>query len=404
MDSQITVSSVRDTVTSPEDAKHQFPIHYAYDHLHGKLDFLTLPQLKLNEHLRQRDFLPNRIPSEHGISIDPVAAGLPWASGVLSVRQNKHWRSALQATIDWLKAFGDAKDMDGVPSKRGRSVAEFARHELAAGLENGWFRFPIYMSPDADEQRVKLLSFANILIFLFDDFWETHDLDVVSGLHRVFITRLKPETASVDEPQTSLEKLVDAAVTEMLELDRLNNNHAGRRTLELIIGFFSRPAPPDKYESLEDFLVYRREDAAVSYVLGTIAFALNSGVDVFAPHLARLVKLWSNQISIANDVFSWEKEKRDYDEKKVLYLINTVDVCRRVLGLASHDAALTMTQALLFQIERELDNEIARLRAEDALTPEEWRFVDGMCYTMMGNMFCSVVMSRYGGEEARLRD
>lgn len=139
-----------------------------------------------------------------------------------------------------------------------------------------------------------------------------------------------------------------------------------------------------------------------SYVLGSIAFSINSSVDIFAPHLVKLVNLWMDQVSIGNDVGSWEKEKRDHDDGKVLYLINAVDVCKTLLGLSSFDAAMTMTQALLFQIECEIDAEIERLQEEDALTPEEWALVDSMCYTMTGNMFCSVIMSRYGGEKTRL--
>lgn len=82
-------------------------------------------------------------------------------------------------------------------------------------------------------------------------------------MQRVFISGLRPETASDDKPQTSLGMYIDAQVAAMLELDRVSNNNAGKNILELMIRFFTRPPPPEKYESMKDFLLYRREDAAV---------------------------------------------------------------------------------------------------------------------------------------------
>jgi hypothetical protein len=141
---------------------------------------------------------------------------------------------------------------------------------------------------------------------------------------------------------------------------------------------------------------------AYSYVLGCTKFALNSSVDLESPHLSRYLRLMKDHVSVANDLGSWEKEKRAYDTGKVLYLINAVDVVKNIFGLPMDRAAVAMTQALQLQIEVDIDDEIQRMVDENVLTVEEWRFVDATLHVMSGNVFVSTVMSRYGGEAFKL--
>lgn len=138
------------------------------------------------------------------------------------------------------------------------------------------------------------------------------------------------------------------------------------------------------------------------YVLGCTKFSLNSSVDLDSPRLARYLRLVKDHVSIANDLGSWEKEKVAYDDGKVLYLINAVDVTKDLFQI-SDQAAVAMTEALQLQIEVEIDAEIQRMISEDLLTVEEWRFVDATVHVMSGNVFVSTVMSRYGGEAFALK-
>lgn len=221
-----------------------------------------------------------------------------------------------------------------------------------------------------------------------------------------------------DGPKSSLHSLIDETTTEILDLDRNNGNDSGRKMLDEMVQFFSRPPPPDKYNNMEEFLRYRRQDAAVQsvnylfslihmlnrirYVLASTIFSLNSCVDLDSPRLATYIPLLKDHISIANDLASWEKEKEAYDNVKVLYMINTVDVVKQLFSLATFDTALAMTQAFQFQVECDIDDKIQQLISEDDLTADEWQFIDATLHTITGNVFCSTVMSRYGGESYRL--
>ncbi|CAG8390390.1 unnamed protein product [Penicillium salamii] len=166
--------------------------------------------------------------------------------------------------------------------------------------------------------------------------------------------------------------------------------------IQQMVRFFTRPPPP-RYKDMEEFLLYRHEDAAVPYVLVCTKFALNSSIDLENPHLARYLRLFKDHISIANDLGSWKKEKKAYDAGQVVYLINAADFVEKFFHFGEM-AAVAMTQALQLQIEVEIDAEVQRLVGEGSVTAEEWRFVDATVHVMSGNVFVSTVMSRYGGE------
>lgn len=68
----------------------------------------------------------------------------------------------------------------------------------------------------------------------------------------------------------------------------------------------------------------------------------------------------------------------------------------------SADAAITMAAAMQFQTECEIDEEVSKLIDEDALTADEWLFLDASVYVMTGNVLVPTVALRYGGEACKL--
>ena len=55
------------------------------------------------------------------------------------------------------------------------------------------------------------------------------------------------------------------------------------------------------------------------------------------------------------------------------------------------------------EVEKGMSEEIRSLEAEEILSQEQWNFVDGVLEMAAGNVFYSVVASRYGGEKTRMR-
>jgi hypothetical protein len=103
-----------------------------------------------------------------------------------------------------------------------------------------------------------------------------------------------------------------------------------------------------------------------------------------------------------NDLASYEKEKRAYDQGRTYHLINTVEVVQRLFSLPTENSAKALAYAMQIQVEVEVDQELARMRDNNSLTAEEWQFVDAVLTMTAGNVFYSVVSSRYGGESTRI--
>ncbi|KAK6810861.1 hypothetical protein RU639_013599 [Aspergillus parasiticus] len=406
----LSASMIKEGLSAPEDQEYQYPVNYAYNYLQGRVEYLVNPKLKLNDslgpetllHVGQAREVNDNYSDKHSIDLFPIRAGLPWPSGILICRQNKYW----QLTIDTTRSFLFLLAKDEVCQeifKSGHSVAEIARKELRAQVEEGWAKFPAYLFPDGDRQRTRLLAIVTAFIIVFDDFWEMHDIQSFSRVQTHFMDRMRGDSTRHDTKPSLLKSMIDETLAEIRELDRISGNTAGQEMIDFMVASFTRTTPPEGYNDLEEFLLYRHKDAAVPYGLACAKFALNSSVDLNDSKLSRYLRLVKDHVSIVNDLGSWDKEKRAYDEGRVLYLVNTVDVVGKLFCLSSDHAAVRLTHALQLQIEIEIDDEIQRLRAENVLTDEEWRFVEATLCVMTGNIFVSTVMARYGGEASRVK-
>lgn len=129
--------------------------------------------------------------------------------------------------------------------------------------------------------RDSVLTFFYFLL----DFWEMHDVNSVSGLdqacilsarfkltrilakftkvHDEFIVRMQPRLNNIVSPKTKMQELIDQVIEEIYEVDRVSGNTAGQEMLEMMVRFFSRSSPPTQYKDMEEYLLYRHEDAAV---------------------------------------------------------------------------------------------------------------------------------------------
>lgn len=138
------------------------------------------------------------------------------------------------------------------------------------------------------------------------------------------------------------------------------------------------------------------------YILACVKFSLASDVWIEDPKLATILRLISDHVSLVNDLASFDKELRAFEEGKVCYLINAVDVVRKLFGLSNWQSAKALTFAMQLEVESLMEEELTRLSVDGYLTQKEEEFVQA-CLTMTaGNVFYSIVTSRYGGEKARI--
>lgn len=87
--------------------------------------------------------------------------------------------------------------------------------------------------------------------------------DQFSRVQEVFVARMRPGGKYIGGSKSSLQSLIDHTIAEILQLDQHHENDSGKTMIDVMVRFFNRPPPPEKYNSLEEFLLYRHEDAAV---------------------------------------------------------------------------------------------------------------------------------------------
>ena len=119
--------------------------------------------------------------------------------------------------------------------------------------------------------------------------------------------------------------------------------------------------------------------------------------------LNRILSLISDQISIVNDLASFDKEKRAYDSGKTPYLINVVDVVQKFCLFPDPSSGKAVCYALQLEVEKAITDEISSLRKDGDLTQDQWNFIDATLEMAAGNVFYSIVAARYGGEKNRMR-
>ncbi|EKD18897.1 uncharacterized protein L3040_008118 [Drepanopeziza brunnea f. sp. 'multigermtubi'] len=423
-------ADVNDNLAAPENTPWLSPVRFAYNWLHdAPIKYLTAPPpleytleapLSLSDSLASdKDKRPamgsgaaldttgTRITSSNNANsfdIYPVRAGLPWPTGLTKVRQSRHWRAGLRLSTDLLELFAaDATSTDAV-RRNGVSLARIASHELLNKEEDRFTKFPTYIFPEADEQRTRLLAATVVYIIIFDDSWEMHSEDKLGVVRDDFIKRLEGDIEDAEHAEdpkqtTMLQALISDTVRELRDED------GGQEVLDRLVEF-CRHVPPSEnttFASLGDFLRYRCIDAGMPFVIACVKFSIRSSVRIQDPKLARIVRLVSDHVTLVNDLASYDKEKRAYDSGKVRYLINAVDVVQRLLALPSPAAAKSFTYAMQLQVEAEMKEELDRLIASKELSTEELQFIDAALVMTAGNVFYSVIASRYGGKAAEIK-
>ena len=116
------------------------------------------------------------------------------------------------------------------------------------------------------------------------------------------------------------------------------------------------------------------------------------------------MRLVGDHFSVANDLASYQKEYDHFTQGKAQCLINVVAVIQRLLNLSNSDDAKIVSYLLQLSIERAIMDELERMKHVGNLSVSEWDYVDATLAMAAGNVFTSVVISRYGGQSARIGD
>ena len=138
-------------------------------------------------------------------------------------------------------------------------------------------------------------------------------------------------------------------------------------------------------------------------MLAAVKFSISSSIVIADPRLNRYLTLVKNHLAIVNDMASFDKEKRNFDEGSSSDLINIVDVVQRLFSLPDVKSAKALAYTYQLQTEVWMREELQFLKTQAGLDAEHWRYMEATYVCAAGNSFFSMTSSRYGGEKARIR-
>ena len=138
-------------------------------------------------------------------------------------------------------------------------------------------------------------------------------------------------------------------------------------------------------------------------MLAAVKFSIGSSIDLADPRLNRYLVLVKDHLAIINDMASFDKEKRDFDQGSSSDLINIVDVVQRLFSLPDIDSSKALAYAYQLKTEAWMREELQNLDDRKDLDEEQWRYLEATYVCAAGNTFFSVTSERYGGEAARIQ-
>ncbi|GKZ17512.1 hypothetical protein AbraCBS73388_009183 [Aspergillus brasiliensis] len=253
-----------------------------------------------------------------------------------------------------------------------------------------------YMFPDASPIRAGMIAQSMLLIFLHDDVVEESPVHAGSTITDAL---LAPWIGTKDESaQHPLHNFLKAVIDEdpILGKGLLDGAFAWIKHTK---GYQS--IPPTVFDSLRNYLDYRSVDIGRELLLAQAAFACN--VHLSEPEIKvfdRLISLYSDHISLTNDLYSFDKEYGDHCRTGAV-LINAVDVVRKVHRVSEFIAKQLVRESIL-EVETEFSEEYRKLHLSGKLSGNQQRFVEALTLCLVGHIFYSATSGRYGGESAAL--
>ena len=147
-------------LTSPNETELLCPIKYMYDYLPYHARRLKSQPISLS-----KSFLD---PTDNSIRLHTQAAKLPLHTALEEFRQTKHWKANVEATEGLLELFAKDQRSSEVMLSNGASMSSLAESQLKIGVSETFCRSTIYMFPEADENRTRLIGQCLVLIFIYD--------------------------------------------------------------------------------------------------------------------------------------------------------------------------------------------------------------------------------------------
>ncbi|KAJ4128856.1 Terpene cyclase 6 [Fusarium equiseti] len=350
------------------------PVKLAFDPVGS--DTLGVPDLDFASLFREE-----KVKEDDPLVLNPQDMGVPWNTSLPWTRQSKHWAYAEAEGYDLCNAISLDKasergtlPMELMDERRKWKIDELVEDALSCC---------VYLYPTSSPKRLALLTQSVLLLFLHDDVIERGDTQND--------TTVVDEFLSMAPKNRHLKKFWK----EVLECDPI----LGPDLLYAIHVFVrdgrvKSPFKQDKYATLADYMLYRRNDVGKTFMIAAIRFGcgVHQTREELAP-LDEIADLYVRHSILINDLYSYDKEVH---EVKTIHasIVNAVAVTEDLLSV-SPNLAKTITRQISFDMEKEFYDMCEKFMLSPSINDRQRAFITGLFDALTGNIFHSATLSRY---------
>ncbi|KAL2817889.1 isoprenoid synthase domain-containing protein [Aspergillus cavernicola] len=359
------------------------PIRYNY-----RAVFESYPEPTTNWKGDEFHFLNPRTSAKeiptNAILLNPESLGLAWISSMKGCLQNIHWREAEDACTQLIQNVVERKGVGRVlpdalkTSDKARKSKELIETAVTIG---------IYLFPTATAERMRVLTQAIMFLFLHDDVVESN----TRGDGRTVLEDTPDDT----EHPAAKGDLFGEFAKEAHSVDPVLGGKlvtAARCWAEVTRN--SSTDPGKTFASFAEYMDFRASDVGNEFLVAGVKFscALNLSPEEQAA-FDNIEKLYVRHASLINDLYSYEKERRESEESGAAPF-NGVYVIHTLLGVST-DYAKNVVWTTALDCERQLREEYNRLVALPGFNDEQQRYLMRIIESTAGNVMYSSTTYRY---------
>ncbi|KKK18234.1 hypothetical protein ARAM_002980 [Aspergillus rambellii] len=283
---------------------------------------------------------------------------------------SKYWTEAEQAAADYARLVSKDRIQDVAYRKYLDTVVDTAAH------------FATNLTPAGNLTRAKILAKAYVLIFMHDD-------AVDSGNYSATIPNADQGSLATESSYLGYNIVTRELLTE-------DDGMQGPRVLEGLLPWGStvQKSPPERFETLGEYMTYRAEDSGAYLVFRTMEFSCGVHLpDHDSSLLRHLRTLCAKHFLLSNDLYSHKKEVLA-EAKNGGPLLNAVRTVQELMSTSASSAKVILRQ-VIHDIERQMNEAHGRLEESESVTESQLLYAQGLIVLTAGNMFFSATCFRY---------
>ncbi|KAG6008147.1 hypothetical protein E4U21_004904 [Claviceps maximensis] len=267
--------------------------------------------------------------------------------------------------------------------------------------------------PEAITERLAVLAYLSDLGLIHDDTSERVTIEEARGKHDDLRAALDPDNeripeadADADSRASKTKKLVSQCILECVELDH-------ELGLEMLAAFrnvwlaISERNSDKEAQNMEEYLRYRSENGGMLVFWPMLQFSLGICLSEAEHALVQpIIDAATEGLLLANDYFSWERERRELQSGRSKRIVSAVELFVRTRGL-SMDAAKREVKRAIIKAEQDFCERRDRLyETHPDLSLNLKRWVDCAGLAVSGNHYWCSACPRQNAwkEEAALSD